>query len=139
MNTLATQIHTRLNSNLLPFHAPTGHDTDEADLQHSIENVVSMLSYFREKMLSSSGTAQTLQTLDELKNWFDDKPMISGLVFDKIEELEWQIYSRHSKPMASQADFLNSIQTMYADIVNTLDMCQHVFFMEMAIHDAVLM
>jgi len=139
MNTLATHTHTRLISNPLSFHAPTGHVTDEVDLQHSIENVISMLSFFREKMLSSTGTAQTLQALDELKTWLEDKPMISSLVLDKIEELEWQIYSRHSKPVENQTDFLNSIYTKYADIVNTLDTCQHVFFVEMAIHDAVLM
>ena len=97
------------------------------DLQQTFQNIVTTLSFFREELLNCCNADNARQTLGQLKMWVRDKPWISGMVLGKVEILE---------------DILGRGTLLFdcpqAEIVESLEMCQHIFFMEMAINDTLL-
>ena len=110
------------------------HEPD--DLQSSIERVITTISWFRETLLVQRHVPEKFDTLANLKNWIVDKPMISGLLLEKIEQLETLNFAN---PCIHSDGCQRSMGHMYSELLAALEMCQHVFFMEMAINDALLM
>lgn len=108
------------------------------DLQNTLQNVIAGLSIFREELLNGRNAREVLQTLSQLKLWLRDKPLISGMVLGKIETLENMIDTTYSHPVINQDSIILSSRCPQAEIVESLEMCQHIFFMEMAINNTLL-
>lgn len=109
---------------------------DLDDVQSSIRNVITTLSLFRDRFLLQHQSIDLEHTLFQLKKWIIDKPIISGLLSEKIEMLETRIATN---PYLIQNRFNPLRWPEYAGFIESLDMCQHVFFMEMAINETLVM
>lgn len=109
---------------------------DLDDVQSSIRNVITTLSLFRDKFLLQHHSMDIEHTLFQLKKWIIDKPIISGLLSEKIERLETRMATN---PCLIQNRFNPLRWPEYSEFIESLDMCQHVFFMEMAINETLVM